>query len=85
MLEFQLRENRIAGNTGCNQMSGEVVVFGSKMYISDLMRTKKMCQGAMDTEHAVIALLQGEVAYTIEEGTLVLNRDKFSARLKKVD
>ncbi len=77
-LQFDLRENRVSGNTSCNSFSGELKITDNKIEFSEPMAmTKMLCEGAgeekflemlkkVDTysisEDNVLALLSGDIA-----------------------
>ena len=42
-IEIYLSEERFGGNTGCNNMNGNVMVEGSTIIFSDIVTTKMFC------------------------------------------
>lgn len=68
---FSLDGGRLAASVGCNSIGGEAQLRGDKIEISgELMQTEMYCEGLMDAEAALVAVLSGanlrfSAAYTI--------------------
>jgi heat shock protein HslJ len=83
-IEIYLAEERFNGNTGCNNMSGEVTVNGSKITFSNIVTTKMFCEGVDET--SFISALEKANNYKIEKMRLHLNEyEKEILVLKKID
>ncbi|WBQ06447.1 META domain-containing protein [Kribbella sp. CA-293567] len=64
---------RITGSTGCNSFEGMVARTGNKVTIGELGMTLKGCSGDVGKlERSILAVLQGELTYTIEADRLQL-------------
>ncbi len=50
MIEIHLNGNRFLGNTGCNEMSGTVVVGDKSIKFSDITQTKMFCDDSPEIE-----------------------------------
>lgn len=77
-LKFDLRENQVSGNTGCNSFFGELRIRDKEIYFGESMTmTKMLCEGAGEerflsqlrevdsysiSEDNVLALMKGDVA-----------------------
>jgi heat shock protein HslJ len=69
-------DNRFGGNTGCNGMGGNSVVHEDRSTItfSEVITTKMACDDdRMRVERAVLATLDGDVAYRIDANVLRLD------------
>lgn len=67
-------EEEFGGNTGCNSMGGTAVVGEESIAFSEVITTKIACDGDRDKlEKAVLAVLDGDVAYDIDADRLTLN------------
>ena len=84
IIEIHLRDERLFGNTGCNDMHGSVKVEGSSIKFSEIVTTKMACPG--DNELKFLFAL-GEVnKYKIEKLKLYLfDDDKELLVFKKID
>jgi len=73
VVEINLKEEKLAGNTSCNNMNGKVMVEGSKITFSDIVTTKMFCMESIEQEF-LIAL--GKVNnYKTEKLKLLLFQD----------
>jgi heat shock protein HslJ len=64
---------RVTFNTGCNEGGGRYVVDGPRIHFSDLVTTKRACDGdAAQLEAAVMATLNGEPVWSLDENSLIL-------------
>lgn len=69
-------EGQVSGSSGCNTFGGPVTFTESVIEFGDLIWTLKACSGdAGKIEKAMQDVLAGNVAYTVDAGTLVLNPD----------
>ncbi|GAA1538036.1 META domain-containing protein [Streptomyces albidochromogenes] len=66
-------DGSVGGNLGCNNVSGKVKVSGSTLTFSKIATTRKLCPPAvMNTEEALLEVLEGEAEYEIRERALTL-------------
>ncbi len=81
-----LKENKIAGETGCNRFFGDFKVDGEAISFSNMGSTRMMCP-RMDFETAYMNALDNVVSFTIENNTLTLkdSNGNIIAVLKKID
>jgi heat shock protein HslJ len=69
-------DNRVGGNAGCNTMGGNAVIHEDRSTItfSEIITTRMACDDdRMRVERAVLATLDGDVAYGIEADVLRLD------------
>lgn len=66
-------DDQLTGQTGCNSIGGAVRIDGDSVTLDGLRMTKRGCAGdAGRVEQAVVAVLDGRVAVTIEADRLTL-------------
>jgi len=53
VVEINLKEEKLAGNTSCNNMNGKVTVEGSKITFSDIVTTKMFCMESIEQEFLI--------------------------------
>ncbi len=83
-LEIYLSEKRFSGNTGCNNMNGNVNVEGEKISFSDIVTTKMFCADVDET--SFLTALNKASNYKIEKMRLYLfDDDKEVLVFKKID
>jgi heat shock protein HslJ len=84
MIEIHLKDERLHGNTGCNQLDGKVNVDGSQIKFLDMITTEIYCPGSIEQEF-LRAL--GKVSnYKIEKMRLFLYEDETEKLVfKKID
>jgi heat shock protein HslJ len=83
-LEIYLSEERFIGNTGCNNMNGNVNVEGEKISFSDIVTTKMFCADVDET--SFLTALNKASNYKIEKMRLYLfDDDKEVLVFKKID
>jgi heat shock protein HslJ len=71
---IRIASGRIDLQAGCNQGGGTVEVAPDALTFGPMMLTKMACEASqMDVENAMITVLSGPVAYTIDAGRLTLN------------
>ena len=83
-IEIHLKDNKVIGNTGCNNMNGTVTVEEDQITFSDIITTKMYCSESIEQEF-LIAL--GMVnSYKVEKMKLHLYHDNEELLiLQKVD
>ena len=70
---LSIADGKLALEAGCNVGGGSVTVSPTSMTVGPLMLTRKACApGASMVESAVLDVLTGDVAYTIEADRLTL-------------
>ena len=71
---IQIDAGRIAVEAGCNKGGGTVEVAADTLRFGPIATTKMACEpGPMSVESAVLAVLSGDVAYTIDADRLTLD------------
>jgi heat shock protein HslJ len=66
-------DGRLTGSGGCNQLSGGYTSTAGRITFTGIGSTRMACPGEPDrVETAVLAVLRGDVAYTIEASRLTL-------------
>jgi heat shock protein HslJ len=70
-IQFDTKQNRFSGTTGCNQMSGSYVATDSTLHISDKMITTRMFCSGYDELSFLQKLLKID-GYHFKNGRLVL-------------
>jgi heat shock protein HslJ len=74
-LEFKLKEGRVIGSEGCNNLSGSFRCRAGQLNIGQLGRTLMACPD-METSNRIYDVLSGKTfAYAIRENTLVLDSE----------
>ena len=75
--------DRLTANAGCNGLSGTWRLEGAKLVAGPLMATRMFCEGKMDQEAAVSALLSGSPTVALEGDRLTLTAGDHSAVLTR--
>ncbi|WP_194830958.1 META domain-containing protein [Prolixibacter sp. SD074] len=70
-IEFNVKENQVAGFAGCNQFHGQLTLDGAYMKIVGVVATKKACP-ALDEEEEFLAILQEIDQYDVTGNELSL-------------
>jgi heat shock protein HslJ len=71
---IQIDGGRVGVEAGCNRGGGSVDVTADALTFGPIVTTKMACEaGAMSVESAVLAVLSGDVTYTIDAGTITLD------------
>jgi heat shock protein HslJ len=76
--------DRLNANTGCNGMSGPWRMEAGRLVAGPLISTRKFCEGLMEQEDAVSALLTGSPTVTLSGDTLTLTSSGHSAELARM-
>ena len=71
-LHFNLQENRVSGNSGCNQLTGSLDLEGDSLSFGQLASTRMACQGSMEFENNFLQALDKVKSYEISNGELIL-------------
>jgi heat shock protein HslJ len=70
---FTIRDEGIAGSTGCNDFQGSVTRTGASLTIGELRITLKVCTGRVaELERALLSRLKGKLTYSIDSNRLEL-------------
>ena len=73
---FQAEENRVNGNSGCNNFAGTYKLdSGNRLHFSGVASTRKMCID-MTVEDQMNKIFQKVDNYTIKDGSLSLKQGK---------
>ena len=73
VIEINLKENHVTGNTGCNTLNGKVVVEENQIEFSDMVTTKMFCEKSIEAEFLIALGMVNN--YKIEKLKLFLYRD----------
>ncbi len=76
--------DRLGANIGCNGMGGEWRMEQDRLIADQLIGTQMYCEGLMEQERAVSALLGGRPRVTMTGDRLALRSAKHSAELQQV-
>jgi heat shock protein HslJ len=85
-LNFNIRESRFTGHTGCNNMSGKFTLTDTSLFFNEeITLTKVLCPGY--NEGAFVKNLLRTNRYSFDSGVLVLffNQTELSRWTRKVD
>jgi heat shock protein HslJ len=75
-LNFNVKENSVGGNTGCNDLGGKIVVTSDKIAFSDMWMTKMFCIEAKYEITFVDYLFHSEpLKFKIENNVLTFSED----------
>jgi len=72
-IEIHLKDNKVVGNTGCNDMNGTVDVEDDQITFSDIATTKKFCMESIEQEFLIALGMVNN--YKIEKMELHLFQD----------
>lgn len=73
-LEFDVANNKVSGNTGCNGMNASITLEDEKLSFGPVMSTKMACQGI--NENGFLSKLKRVNRYKISKGKLQLYNGK---------
>ena len=71
----------ISANAGCNGMGSELTITPERLMVGPIISTMMFCDGVMEQEKAVKALLSASPTYKVEGDSLTLTAPGHSARL----
>ena len=75
---FQINDNRVSGNSGCNNFTGTYKRgTGSDLHFSNMVSTRKLCIN-MTVENQMNQVFQNVDSYTLQNATLSLNQGETS-------
>lgn len=75
--------NRISATAGCNGLGGNYTVKGNQLITGPIVSTMMYCNGLMDQERALAALLEAKPTYTLSGDRLVLQGGGHRAELSR--
>jgi len=75
-IEFNEKDARFGGNTGCNRMSGSFTKTDSSIKFSQIISTKIFCQDTSEVENAFTRNLEEPARFEIKNGKLYLFADE---------
>lgn len=68
-------DGSVSGTTGCNRMTGSAQVSDTTVTFTPMATTRMACpEENMDIERQILAVLDGEVSYTVDADTLTLRK-----------
>ncbi len=66
-------DGSVSGSTGCNRMTGSAQTSDTTVTFTPMATTRMACpEENMDIERQILAVLDGEVSYTVDADTLTL-------------
>jgi|SRR5690554_2096277 len=83
--EFNLVTQQMSGFAGCNQVNGNLSFEYNRMIINQLSSTRMYCGDASDLENKILAILRDKPFYHLKDLHLIIETQKGSITLKKVD
>lgn len=78
---LDFHKDRIGAKVGCNGMGGPWRIEGGRLIAGPLISTQMYCEGRMEQERAVSALLSGGPILTVSGDRLSLKSSAHSAEL----
>ena len=72
-IEIHLKDNKVVGNTGCNNMNGTVTIDEDQITFSDIVTTKKFCVESIEQEFLIALGMVNN--YKVEKMKLHLFQD----------
>lgn len=76
---------RLAASVGCNQLSADWRVEGGRIVAGPVAATRMFCDGKMDAEQRLGALIESDPSYAISGDNLTLQGATHRATLRRVD
>ena len=73
IIEINLKDNKVTGNTSCNSMNGKVKINGNEIFFSDIITTEKYCENSIESDFLIALGMVNK--YKIEKLKLNLYRD----------
>ncbi len=65
-------DGSLSGSGGCNTFAGTYTVDGASLTVGPLAATRKICDGASDTENAYLDALQAATSWAVDGSTLTI-------------
>jgi heat shock protein HslJ len=69
---IRLEEGSVSGSTGCNRLNGTATLADGRLVIDGLATTRMACEGVMEQEAFVLAVLGGRPTVSIDGAALTL-------------
>lgn len=82
-LTFQ--PGRVGANVGCNGMGADAKIEGGRIIAGPVISTQMYCEGVMEQERAIGALLAAKPSITVRGTTMTLRGGGHIAELRKKD
>jgi heat shock protein HslJ len=76
---------RIGANVGCNGMGADAKLIGGRILAGPVISTQMFCEGVMEQERAVGALLAARPTMTVRGTKMTLRGGGHSAELQRTD
>ena len=73
----------LSADAGCNGMGGDLTIAPDRLVTGPIISTQMYCDGVMEQERAVSALLAASPQYKVEGNTLTLTAPGHSAKLAR--
>ena len=73
----------LSADAGCNGMGGDLIIEPGRLLTGPIISTMMFCDGVMEQEQAVSALLGGSPRYKVLGDTLTLTGPGHSAKLAR--
>ena len=83
-LEFNLTTDKIYGNTGCNSLSGDLIVKADSLRMFNIAVSEMLCI-RFQNEQEYISSLEQPMSYSIEGLELTLKSKQTTFTFRKVD
>jgi heat shock protein HslJ len=80
-----IEPGRVGANAGCNGMGGDLKLTQTRLVTGPIISTQMYCDGVMEQERAVAALLDADPVYTLKGDKLVLEGGGHRAELKRAN
>lgn len=80
-----IEQGRIGANLGCNGMGSDLTIAAGRLMTNGVISTKMYCDGIMEQETAVGALLQASPNFSIDGNRLVLTSPGHRAELTRAN
>ena len=78
-----LNAKSLSANAGCNGMGGDLTIEPDRLVTGPIISTMMYCDGVMEQEKAVSALLGASPQYKVDGDTLTLTAPGHSAKLAR--
>ena len=78
-----LNAKSLSADAGCNGMGGDLTIEPGRLVTGPIISTMMFCDGVMEQEKAVSALLGASPQYKVEGDTLTLTAPGHSAKLAR--
>src|SRR5580765_2422582 len=76
-----LEANSISASAGCNGMGSDLTITPDRLMVGPIISTQMYCDGVMEQERAIGALLGASPRYAVSGDMLILSATGHSAKL----